>query len=596
MSYFGIRFLICNIFIALFVILLSAAKRLFRGKITEQAQYIMNFPLFVLLLVPFLPTRIFGIPDLFARLGAHAGTLSSRAAQGAAASGSAAAPAGNGWIRDFAISVDSRTSLAAGMLLLSVWLIGAAVMGILAIRARLRLYRIDRSALLLENPDACKVFHECCIQLGLRRELPVYTTPYLKSPVMTGLFHPRVLLPLHVVHDSDESTLRCILLHELNHYVRKDAVGNLFMNLAGIVYWFNPLVWYALRQMHSDRETACDAGVLEILDSRDRTGYGHTLISFAEKLTLFPFTSGMSTSVKQLEKRIRNIASYRSASAAVRIRGAAACILSAFLLASFLPFLPSFAETEEVYHFDTEEKTVDHVDLSSYFGEYEGSFVLYDAGADNWTIYNEDSAGTRVSPDSTYKIYDALLGLEKRIITPEDSGMAWDGTEYPIDAWNSDQDLDSAMKNSVNWYFQSLDHQAGNSEIADFYHEIGYGNEDLSGEIDSYWMESTLKISPIEQTELLTKLYYNEFGFSRENIDAVKDSLVLSSDADRILSGKTGTGMVNGKNVNGWFVGYVEDAGNVYFFAANIQNEDNASGSAASDIALSVLRSYGIWQ
>lgn len=596
MSGFGIRFLICNIFISLFVILLTAAKRLFRGKITEQAQYLMDFSLLALLLVPFLPIRTFGIPDLFAELGAHAGTLSSRAAQGAAASGSAAAPAGNGWIQDFAISVDSHTSLAAGMLLLSVWLIGAAVMGILAIRVRLRLYRIDRSALLLENPDACKVFHECCIQLGLRRELPVYTTPYLKSPVMTGLFHPRVLLPLHVVHDSDESTLRCILLHELNHYVRKDAVGNLFMNLAGIVYWFNPLVWYALRQMHSDRETACDAGVLEILDSRDRTGYGHTLISFAEKLTLFPFTSGMSTSVKQLEKRIRNIASYRSASAAVRIRGVAACVLAAFLLASFLPFLPSFAETEEVYHFDTEEKTVDHVDLSSYFGEYEGSFVLYDAGADSWMIYNEDSAGTRVSPDSTYKIYDALLGLEKRIITPEDSGMAWDGTEYPIDAWNSDQDLDSAMKNSVNWYFQSLDHQAGNSEIADFYHEIGYGNEDLSGEIDSYWMESTLKISPIEQTELLTKLYYNEFGFSRENIDAVKDSLVLSSDTDRILSGKTGTGMVNGKNVNGWFVGYVEDAGNVYFFAVNIQNKDNASGSAASDIALSVLRSYGIWQ
>ena len=93
-----------------------------------------------------------------------------------------------------------------------------------------------------------------------------------------------------------------------------------------------------------------------------------------------------------------------------------------------------------------------------------------------------------------------------------------------------------------------------------------------------------------------TKMYYNEFGFSQENIDTVKDSLVLSSGTDKVLSGKTGTGMVNGKNVNGWFVGYVEDAGNVYFFAANIQNEDNASGSAASDIALSVLGSFGIWQ
>lgn len=172
MSYFGIRFLICNIFIALFVILLTAAKRLFRGKITEQAQYIMDFSLLALLLVPFLPIRTFGIPDLFAGLGTHGSTITSGTSQGASASGSAAVSAGSGWIRDFAVSVDSRTSLAAGMLLLSVWLIGAAVMGILAIRARLRLYRIDRSALQLENPDACKVFHECCMQLGLRRELP----------------------------------------------------------------------------------------------------------------------------------------------------------------------------------------------------------------------------------------------------------------------------------------------------------------------------------------------------------------------------------------------------------------------------------------
>lgn len=123
MSGFGIQFLICNIFIALFVILLTAAKRLFRGKITEQAQYIMNFSLFVLLLVPFLPIRTFGIPDLFAELGAHAGTLSSGTAQGASASGSTAASVGGSWIRDFTVSVDSRTSLAAGMLLLSVWLL-----------------------------------------------------------------------------------------------------------------------------------------------------------------------------------------------------------------------------------------------------------------------------------------------------------------------------------------------------------------------------------------------------------------------------------------------------------------------------------------
>ena len=230
------------------------------------------------------------------------------------------------------------------------------------------------------------------------------------------------------------------------------------------------------------------------------------------------------------------------------------------------------------------------------FGSYEGSFVLYDAGADIWEIYNEKKAGTRVSPDSTYKIFDALMALEEGVITPDSSTLAWDGTECAFDAWNSDQDLTSAIQNSVNWYFQSIDRQAGRDTVADFYDRIGYGNCDTSGDISSYWMESTLKISPVEQVELLTGLYYNEFGFSQKNTDAVKASLKLLSGQSGTLSGKTGTGMVDGKNVNGWFVGYVEQPENVYFFAVNIQGREGAAGSAASDLALSVLRSRGIWE
>ena len=594
MSGFGIRFLICNLFIMLFISILTCAKRLLRGRITEQAQYAMNFSFLALLIIPFFPLRNQDFMSILAGLNSRSAAVVSGASEAISGAG-ASAPVESTWMRDFAVSVDSRTSLAAGMILIAVWLLGATVMGILAILAYLRLRSIDRSALPLENPDARRIFRQCCGELGIERAIPVYTTPYLKSPVMTGILRPRVLLPLHAALGSDAHTLRCILLHELNHYVRKDAAANLLMNLAGIVYWFNPLVWYALRQMRNDRETACDSGVLRLLDRNERTGYGHTLISFAEKLTLFPFTSGIGGSMKQLENRIRSIASYRTASPIVRIRGAAACILSAALVVSFLPFLPSFAVTDDHYDIETDGKAVEEIDLSGLFGSYEGSFVLYDAGSDIWKIYNETEAGTRVSPDSTYKIYDALMALESGIITPDSSSMTWDGTDYAFDEWNSDQDLTTAMQNSVNWYFQSLDRQAGRDTVADFYDSIGYGNRDTSGDISSYWMESTLKISPVEQVELLTELYYNEFGFSQENTEAVKDSLKLSSGQTGTLSGKTGTGMINGKNVNGWFVGYVEQTENVYFFAVNIQGEEGATGSAASDLALSVLRSYGIW-
>ena len=119
--------------------------------------------------------------------------------------------------------------------------------------------------------------------------------------------------------------------------------------------------------------------------------------------------------------------------------------------------------------------------------------------------------------------------MEEDIITPENSFIAWNGETYPFEAWNADQTLQSAMNSSVNWYFESVDEQLGAANISNYIQEIGYGNENISGDFSTYWMESSLKISPIEQVELLTQLQNNNFGFAPENINAVKDSIAYIS-------------------------------------------------------------------
>lgn len=68
---------------------------------------------------------------------------------------------------------------------------------------------------------------------------------------------------------------------------------------------------------------------------------------------------------------------------------------------------------------------------------------------------------------------------------------------------------------------------------------------------------------------MLEKLYYNQFGFSPENIKAVKDSIRLYSTDNGTLSGKTGTEEVNGENTSGWFIGYIgfrSSCHGTYFF------------------------------
>ena len=118
----------------------------------------------------------------------------------------------------------------------------------------------------------------------------------------------------------------------------------------------------------------------------------------------------------------------------------------------------------------------------------------------------------------------------------------------------------------------------------------------MSGDFSSYWMESSLEISPIEQVELLTKLQNNSFGFAPENINAVKDAIRLSFSDTGTLYGKTGTGRVNGQDVNGWFIGYIETADNTYFFATNISADSDATGGNATEITMSILSDMNIWK
>ena len=144
-------------------------------------------------------------------------------------------------------------------------------------------------------------------------------------------------------------------------------------------------------------------------------------------------------------------------------------------------------------------------------------------------------------------------------------------------------------------YFQALDQQSSLSAIKDYVKEIGYGNQLIEGDISSYWINSSLKISPIEQVEMLKKLYYNQFIFAPENIKAVKDSICLYSTDEGTLSGKTGTEEVNGLNTSGWFIGYVEKNNHTYFFATNIQSDKLASGPLAAELTFSILSDLKLW-
>ena len=597
MTDFIIHFLICNLFIGVSIILLFGLKRLFRNTLTGRTQYNLWLLLLALLAVPFLPVSSGQLAAFFAQLpfGGN-GALSGVGDTAGAAAGAPSADTAGGWMNDFTVSVSSRVPSILGHILSGIWAAGILIIILLVIRSTQRLRRIKKSALPLQNREIQALYADCLRDMKLTKTIPIYSTAFLESPVITGCFRPCIYLPIHLISDCKSPELRYILLHELQHYRHKDNFVNYLMILAGILYWFNPLVWTAFTAMRSDREIACDSSVLRMLDKDAYQDYGFALINFAEKLshTAFPFSAGLGGSIKQIKRRILNIAVYRKPSALKMAKNTAVYCLTAALLAGLVPALFSRAAEDDHYEWSGTGRNISFIDVSEYFNGYEGSFVLYDLNRDQWSIYNEELASVRISPDSTYKIYDALFALEEGIITPDASLLAWNETAYPFESWNQDQTLSSALSASVNWYFQELDRQMGIDVIRSHIREIGYGNEDISGGPDSYWLESSLKISPVEQVELLTDMYRNTFDFAPENIQAVKNSLRLDTSPSGTLYGKTGTGQVDGQNVNGWFVGFTETADNTYFFAVNIRAENNASGSEAAEIALNILDEMNI--
>lgn len=598
MDDFMIRFFICNVFISGIIGILLIAKRIFKNSLSGRMQYNLWFLLLGLLAVPFVPFRLIGFPQIFSWLNSLRISSASRT-ETAMGKTVIATPATNAdWINDFTLSVNSKAPSITGYILFLIWLAGIFAMIILLIKSSLRLRTLEKSALPLQNREVRRLYGHCLEEVRILKDIPVYSTAFLKSPIIVGFFKPCIYLPIHLISDYNESDMRYMLLHELQHYKHKDAIAAYLANLAGVMYWFNPLVWYVLKEMRNDREAACDASVLAMLEEDEYKAYGNTLINFAEKISLtpFPFAAGLGGSMKQMKRRIINIASYEKPTFIKRLKGMTAFALTAILLLGFAPFISTYAADESYYQWDFSSENISYVDLSTYFGKYKGSFVLYDLENDAWSIHDIEHAALRIAPDSTYKIYDALFGLEEGVITPEDSFIAWNGKNYPFEAWNADQTLQSAMTSSVNWYFQSIDEQLTSAVVYNYIQQIGYGNENMNSGLSTYWLESSLKISPVEQVELLIKLQNNSLEFSSENMNAVKDSICISSSDAGKFYGKTGTGRVDGQDVNGWFIGYIETVDNTYFFATNIGADSGAAGDNAAEITMSILSDMNIWK
>ncbi|MGJ3245167.1 MAG: class D beta-lactamase [Elainellaceae cyanobacterium] len=228
------------------------------------------------------------------------------------------------------------------------------------------------------------------------------------------------------------------------------------------------------------------------------------------------------------------------------------------------------------------------VDFAPHFEDLgiEGSIIIYDLNLNQTYQHNPDRNATPFLPASTYKILNSLIALETGVIPDDLAILTWDGVERFVPAWNRDLNMRTAFSQSAVWFYQVLARRIGHDRMQQWVTEVGYGNNTIGSaeDIDTFWLTGDLRITPEEQIQFLRRLYDNDLSFSEAVIATVKDIMIVEQTPDytiRVKTGWAGLGEPDQPQI-GWYVGYVEQADNTYFFATNIDilNEDDPAARA----------------
>jgi beta-lactamase class D len=194
-----------------------------------------------------------------------------------------------------------------------------------------------------------------------------------------------------------------------------------------------------------------------------------------------------------------------------------------------------------------------------------------------------------------------LIALETKVATGPDFHIKWDPIRNPQQSWwppiwAKDHTMRSALSNSVVWYYQEIARRVGHGRMQSFVNRLGYGNRDISGGIDQFWLTGGLRISADEQVDFLRRFYKGQLGVSNTTTQTIKDLLVLEQTPQYRLSGKSGwAGLGEASAAQlGWLVGYLERDGNVYFFAMNIDIKKNEDASARLVITKAIFHELGL--
>ena len=404
------------------------------------------------------------------------------------------------------------------------------------------------------------------------------------SPMLHGVFKPRLLLPRHL-RSFDPLQQRLIVEHELAHWRRHDLRWSAAALALQCLFWFNPFMRLLRAHLAWAQELGCDRDVLRQRPQGERKAYAAALLAqlklqqCSSSLALAFGTSAgppLTMRINLIRTPMADQRAWPRAAAFVCLAAVAGANLALQPAlgwqAAGVPGTPAWPSSATAAPLDCT------------------LIVDADSGA---SVVSEGSCDRRATPASTFKIAISLMGFDSGVLRDEHTPSLPYQQRYA--AWNPSwrQGTDPArwLRESVVWYSDEVRSRLGAPSVRGYVEAFGYGNRGLPGvagadeSLALSELSPTLKISPVEQTVFLRKL--------------VKGSLPVSAHAHamtaRLLKvrllpngwevyGKTGTAITRrpdgGEDAVGWFVGWAKKDGRTLVFARLLEQPVRSDGHA----------------
>ncbi|USA46746.1 OXA-286 family carbapenem-hydrolyzing class D beta-lactamase [Acinetobacter sp. C26M] len=222
-----------------------------------------------------------------------------------------------------------------------------------------------------------------------------------------------------------------------------------------------------------------------------------------------------------------------------------------------------------------------------------GVLVIYDGKKIQKYGNDVHRADQRYIPASTFKILNALIGIQHHKTMPNEV-FKWDGQKRAFSSWEKDLTLAEAMQASAVPVYQELARRIGLELMTREVKRVGYGNKNIGTQVDNFWLVGPLKITPVEEVRFAYALAKQKLPFDQSTQQQVKDMLLVDEVHGTKLYAKSGWGMDVSPQV-GWWTGWVEQPnGKITAFSLNMQMSQPQHADARKAIVYQALQQLGI--